>query len=116
MFSSLVVGMLVVPSAGFAEEASVEVSASDLGVKSVGLLPTSPFYFVKEAGRSIQSFFTFNSVKRAELKLRFADEKLVEAKAVVAKEPQNEKAVIKAFDNYSRQVEKFQNQLKTLQM
>lgn len=115
VFSSLLVGVLVTPSFGFAEDVSADVSVSDLGVKSVGLLPTSPFYFTKEMSRSIQSFFTFNSVKKAELKLRFADEKLIEAKAVAQKEPQNEKAVIKAFDNYNRQVEKFQVQLKTLQ-
>jgi len=100
VFSSLLVGILVMPGFGFAQNQPVKVAADSLEVKSVGLLPTSPFYFLKEASRGIQSFFTFDQVKKAELKLRFADEKLVEAKTVSEQEPQNETAIKKAFDNY----------------
>ena len=43
-------------------------------VSDPGILPDSPFYFVKSWGRTIRSFFAFNSQKKAELALRFANE------------------------------------------
>jgi len=44
------------------------------GVSDAGLLPDSPFYFLKGWGRTIRMFFTFDSLKKAELELKFANE------------------------------------------
>jgi len=44
------------------------------GVDSPGLLPTSPFYFVKGITRDVRYAFTFGSIDRANLKLRYANE------------------------------------------
>lgn len=80
-----------------------------LGKEDVGLLPTSPFYFLKEWKRGIVKFFTFDPVKKAELELRYNDEKLVEALKVaeVTKDsPQREQALRKAFDNYVKSHER----------
>ena len=56
------------------------VSAEGLGVKEPTLLPDSPFYFLKNWGRGIRSFFTIGKVKKAELESRYANERLIEIK------------------------------------
>jgi hypothetical protein len=38
-------------------------------------LPTSPFYFLKEWGRGIRMFFTFDPIKKSELEIKISDEK-----------------------------------------
>ena len=52
---------------------------------SVGLLPDSPFYFVKEAGRALASTFTFDKEKKVILHASFAEEKAKEAVALADK-------------------------------
>src|SRR3989338_1352335 len=54
----------------------------DLGVPDPGVLPTSPFYFVKEWRRGITRLFTFNPIKKAELELTILNEKAAEAQEV----------------------------------
>jgi len=43
-------------------------------VSDPGILPDSPFYFVKSWGRTVRSFFAFNAQEKAKLALRFANE------------------------------------------
>lgn len=80
----------------------------------VGLLPGSPFYFVKELGRKIQMFFTFNPVKKAELELKISDEKAKELEAVVKQESQDEDAVKRALENYQQSQEELKARLESL--
>ncbi len=107
---SLSVSFFGLPNLGFAENS---VSA-DLEVKSVGVLPTSPFYFIKEAGRAIQTFFTFNAEKKAELKAKIAEDKLIEAKIISEKEPENKGALEKALQNYQEQKDELKTRLQKL--
>lgn len=79
----------------------------------VGLLPTSPFYFVKEWGRGIKKFFTFDPVKKAELELKYSDEKLVELEKV-AQTTQRTEALQKALDNYLESQERLTKGLESL--
>ena len=44
------------------------------GVNSPGLLPTSPFFFVKGISRNARYAFTFDPIDKAYLKLRYANE------------------------------------------
>ena len=110
------VGVLALPGLGFAKNLQAQIAADALEVKSVGLLPTSPLYFLKEASRSIQSFFTFNPVKKAELKLKIADEKLMETKAVSEQKPNDEKALAKALENYELQTDELKTRLEALKI
>jgi len=82
---------------------------------NVGILPTSPFYFLKEWGRGIKMFFTFNPVSKAELELKISDEKIAELAAVSEKDPQNEKAVEKSLANYEASREKLAKRLMSLE-
>jgi len=96
-----------------AQEASVSkeiklderVSAEDLEIEEPRLLPDNPFYFLKNWGRGIRSFFTFDPIKKAELKERFANEKLIEVKKLIerGKDP---RFIRKGIENYQNEIEK----------
>jgi len=84
--------------------ADEDITASDLGVGEPRILPDSPFYFVKNISRSLRSALTFDPVKKAELKLRFANEKLIEAKKLTEKK-KNPKVVEKVLKDYQKDLE-----------
>jgi len=87
-----------------------DVKAEDLDVGDPNLLPSSPFYFIKSFGRVVRSFLTFDPVKKAELKLRFANERLIEAKKMMVKKVASEK-IIKALGNYKKETERIKRQV-----
>ncbi len=105
--------MLAMPALGFAQEVKSNTNA-DVKIGTPILLPTSPFYFIKEFGRVLQTFFTFNAEKRAELKFRIAEEKLVEAQVVSEKQPQNQKGLENALQNYEEQRNELKARLENL--
>ena len=82
-----------------------EVKARDLEVPEPKVLPGSPFYFLKKWSRRIRSVFTFNPVKKAELRLRFASERLLEAKKL-AEKAKNPEIIKRAAENYEKEVNK----------
>jgi len=85
-------------------ELDENVQAEDLGITEPTLLPDSPFYFLKNWSRKIQSFLTFDPVKKAELKLKFANEKLIESKKLAEKEKKSE-IIEKGLKNYQKEIE-----------
>lgn len=116
MIKKILIILLMVMAAGIAsaqEETSAEeavsqdesIQAEDLGVQDPNILPDNPLYFFKNLGRGIQSLFTFNSVKKAELKEKFTNEKLLEIKKMVEKNKNQEK-INRAIDNYQKESEK----------
>lgn len=85
--------------------------------EEVGLLPNSPFYFLKEWRRGIKELFTFNPVKKAELELRYLDEKAAETVELVSKiEDSNRRveALKKALDSYLKSQERLVKRLDSL--
>lgn len=82
------------------------VSLDDLGVSEPGILPTNPFYFLKEWGRGVRSFFTFNRVAKAELELRITNEKAAELKKVQETRPDDTRGIDKALLNYQKSQER----------
>ena len=93
-----------------------EVTAQDLGVSEPTLLPTSIFYFFKEWSRGIRLIFTFNSVTKADLQLRIADEKAIEAKEVAERSPEDVQAIEKALNNYQDAVTRLKARLDGLKV
>lgn len=86
-----------------------DVTATDLGIKEPKILPDSRLYFLKNFfGRGIRSFFTFNPVKKAELKLRFANEKLIELKKL-AEAKKGPEIIKKGLKNYQEEIEKIKS-------
>lgn len=90
------------------------ITADDLEVSDPTLLPDSSFYFLKNWQRGVQSFFTFNGAKKAELKLRFANEKLLEVEKLVEKSS-DEFIVEEAIANYEEELEETEVLAQTLE-
>jgi hypothetical protein len=86
------------------QEVLEDIQPEDLGVSDPNILPDSPFYFLKEWGRNIQSFLTFDPVKKAQLKEKFTNEKLIEVKKMV-EQKKTWKRVGKAIKNYQVELE-----------
>jgi hypothetical protein len=82
-FGLVAIAQEVSPEVTEAVNLDETIEAEDLEISEPNILPDSPFYFLKNWGRSIQSFFAFNPVSKAELRLRFANDKLIEAKKLV---------------------------------
>ena len=94
-------------------ELDENIIADDLDISEQNVLPNNPFYFFKRGWRGIQSAFIFNPVKKAELKLRFADERLIEAKKM-AEAVDSEKAsdiISKAIENYEKEIKRVKEQM-----
>lgn len=81
------------------------VTAEELEVSEPTLLTDSPFYFLKNWRRGVQSALTFNKAKKAELRARFANEKLLEAEKL-AEKTGDQSVIGKAVENYEVEVEK----------
>jgi hypothetical protein len=62
------------------------------------VLPSSPFYFLKNIGREIQTLFTLDPIKKAELRLDFADQKIIELQKLI--KTKNPKKIGETLDNY----------------
>lgn len=77
----------------------VSVSANSV---NPGIKPGSIFYFFDTAFEKINLFFTFNSEKKVEKALEYADERLAEAEAV-ANENKPE-SVEKVMENYQEKI------------
>ena len=90
------------------------VTTKDLGVENPGLLPTNPFYFLKEWGRGVRRVFTFNPVAKAELELRIVNEKAAETKKVEETRPADVKAITQALRNYQEAQERLKTRFETL--
>lgn len=102
----LILGFLAIGSFALAQEDAssdevADVTAADLGVQEPNVLPDSPFYFIKEWSRNIQSFFTIDPVKKIELKNKVASERLLEAKKLADKTKKPE-VIKKALEKYQK--------------
>lgn len=97
----------VAETTGVVEELTLDetVTPEELGLKEPNLLPDSKFYFLKNWGRALKSAVTFNPVKKAELKLKFASEKLLEAQKLADKNKRPE-LLEKAAEKYRAEIEK----------
>lgn len=90
------------------------VYAEELSVPEPSLLPDSPFYFLKDVGREVQMFFTFNPLKKAELRMEFVNQKLAEADKIAENNPNNELGINKALENYKKETDKLNSYASTL--
>lgn len=93
--------------------ADEEITANDLGVSEPTILPDSGFYFFKNWGRGVRSLITFNPVKKAELNLRYANERLLEVKKL-AERTKDQTKIEKALVSYEKEKEKIQAKMEAL--
>ena len=85
-----------------------------LGLKKVGLLPTSPFYFLKEWWRGLKVGWIRDPIKKSEAQLQILSEKLAETEAIAQKAPKPE-VLEKAFSNYGNTMDKLKTRLEGLE-
>ncbi len=90
------------------------ITAADLGVSNVGILPTSRLYLFKEWRRGAQRLFTFNPIKKAELELNITNVIAAEVIEVEKSKPDDTKAIVKALENYTKSQERLKAQLAKL--
>lgn len=86
-----------------------EVSAEELEVEEPKILPDSPVYFLKNWGRGIRLFFTFDKVKKLELENKFANERLVELKKL-SEEKKDPELLKRAAEKYKETAERIESQ------
>ncbi len=111
--------LLIIASPVFAQDSATvaetnEVAVEDLEIKEPGLLPNSPFYFFKEGWRKVRENFTFNEIKKIQLKEKFSAERLIELRKMAE---QGVKAEIleKATDNYQREKEQIRKRVMAME-
>ncbi|MCX8178462.1 MAG: DUF5667 domain-containing protein [Candidatus Aenigmarchaeota archaeon] len=77
-------------------------------LQDVGMLPDSPFYFLKELKRNVQLVFKFNQEKKIQLEEQFVQEKLLEYEKLnsMNKTSVSEKAWLNYQNARSRLVER----------
>ena len=75
-------------------------SRADADLESPGILPTNPFYFIKEWGRGLRRALTFNAASKVAYELGVADQKLAELQKL-ANLSQNNEAIKTALSNYN---------------
>lgn len=82
----------------FAGVAQAQTQTNDL--PEPGMLPDSPFYFLKSWSEAMGTFFTFGDVAKVERFVNLSEKRLAEAQALVAKgKPEvAEKAVLRYQD------------------
>lgn len=104
----LVAALLFSGAFALADDSTDEVTPGDLGITRPILLPDSPLYFLKEWGRTIQSFFAFGQLKKAELEQHFADERLAELQVLVDEGKLDSSVLEKATAKYNKTMAKIQ--------
>jgi len=94
-------------------EQDENITPEDLGVGDPNILPGNPLYFFKDAFRGLQSFITFDPADKAELRIRFANEKLIEAKKLEEGGASDER-VKAALENYEEETVRVKEHIENL--
>lgn len=89
----------------------VSAQSEDLGV-SAGTTPDSPFYFLDKLGEWFAVKLVFNPVKKAELKLKHASERLAELKDIEEKGALNDKRMEKIKSSYENLMDETDGDIK----
>jgi len=115
---SLVAFLVFLPNSALAHEVSATESGVtaevDLGIANPGVLPTNPFYFFKEFGRTIRRAFTVDPVAKANYELKVVNEKAAELQEL-EELGADELALGKAITNYEEDVGRLRDRLEGLQ-
>ena len=86
-------------------KADEEISAQDLEVKEPILLPDNPLYGFKDIWRGIKKAVTFNPLKKAELELQYANEKMIESDKLTEKNEGKLKEAAETIEQSEKMIE-----------
>ncbi len=93
---------------------AIGIAGAQATAQNPGILPTNPFYFIKEWRRGIVRFFTFNDVSKASLELKIADQQAAEAQKLQEIQPDDAEALKEAFENYQKSQDRLKSRLSAL--
>ncbi|MCX6702287.1 MAG: DUF5667 domain-containing protein [Candidatus Wolfebacteria bacterium] len=80
------------------------ISLKDLGISNPGILPSNPFYFIKEWSRSIKQVLTTDPVKKLNNDLADMNERVAEIKKLSDISSSDPEDIISAIDKYGSSV------------
>lgn len=97
----------------FDRSGSMEFDVEDglVGNSDAGLIPGNPFYFLDSWAEGLSLFFTFNNEKKAEKRLRFAEEKIAEAEELAGDAGLDPEKLQKRLDKAMSKYEEHMNRL-----
>lgn len=106
--SLILVGMFVIVQA---ETISIDenIQLLDLEISEPNLLSDNFFYFLKNWLREIKLAFVTDPIEKIKLRMKFANEKLMEMKKIIQKTT-NSEIIKKAAENYQKELEKIKKQ------
>ena len=96
IFTTIILTFAFTASAAFAQP------------KNAGLLPTNPFYFLKEWGRGIKLVLSVKTIRKAEVVLGILNSKALEIKALSEINAMNREAIQQAMVNYQDSAAEFE--------
>lgn len=103
LIATVMVSALGFGAAALAQENTAEdIPAQALDSTTPSFLPDNPFYFLKEWGRGLQSFFAFGQLKKTELEQKFANERLLELKKMVEEGKASSEILERATEKYGK--------------
>lgn len=105
--------LAAIAAAGFAL-AQETTTVQENSVSLPKLLPDSKFYFLKNWQRGLESLFTFDTVKKAELGQKFVAERLTELR-ILAEKSQDSQVIKNAASALDREIENLKNQADKIQ-
>ena len=97
----ILVLLLIVISPAFAAETASTNRASE----ATGILPSNPFYFFKEWGRSIRRTLSFTDLKKAETQLNVVVEQIAEIEKLNELRVEKREAFERAVANYETNID-----------
>lgn len=89
-------------------------SLKSLGLQTVGLLPSNPFYFIKQWSRSIQRALTADAFAKIKFNWNVVNEQAGELKKLSGLKTTKASALARAADNYAESARQFTVQAETL--
>lgn len=94
---------IVLPEITEAVNLDEDTQPEDLEVSKPRILPGHFLYFLKNWTRGIRMFFAFKAERKAELRLKFANEKIIEAKKLIELK-RNSKIIKKALESFQKEL------------
>ena len=96
-------------------DVATEETVEDVGMGDTGILPTNPFYFLKEWGRGIRRALILDPVDRAQYELDVTTEKANELRRVGEIDSSNVGGLERASRNYEKSMERLRERLEHVQ-
>ena len=83
-------------------------------IETAGILPTNPFYFLKEFSRGVRRALTVNPVSKVEYEFQVAKQKILELQALEDLNPENLDAIEIAIGNYGAGIARLRANLEAI--